>query len=158
MSLVDERTLDFIKPGNYWLSLEIFECLGDLLKKDLVSSFSRTLAFHLNPVPEELIREHYKEHYGKVFYDWTIKAFLESEDGIVLRVYRGINIVNRVRNAIGNIDPQKAKSYTIRGRFSNDSFDIAMSEKRYLNNVIHASSSIEDAEREIRLWGDYLYW
>ncbi len=91
-------------------------------------------------------------------YELTIKAFVESERGIVLRVYEGKNIISRVRKAIGDKDPQKAEQGTIRQIFSDDSLKIAWQKKRYLNNVIHASSDVEAAVRELKLWRDYLIY
>lgn len=152
MKLKNEKTLTFIKPGNFNYHSDIFVCLDELLERD----FTKTVSFHLKKIPEDIIREHYESIRRESFYDWTINAFLESEQGIVLRVYSGNDIVQRVRNVIGDTDPQKAKSGTVRAVFSNDSLEVAFREKRYLNNVIHASSSVEDAEREIRLWRDYL--
>ena len=31
-------------------------------------------------------------------------------------------------------------------------------DKTYFNNIIHASASKKDAEREIRLWGRYFWY
>lgn len=147
-----EKTLTFTKPGNFGYCLEIFECLEDFLGRD----FDKTVPVHLSPVPEKLIREHYYNLREMPFYEGTIKAFLESEQGIVLRVYEGYNIINMVREAVGETDPQKAKQGSVRQIFSHDSLEIAFREKRYLNNVIHASSSVEDAQRELRLWEEYI--
>lgn len=133
--------------------MEIFDCVEKLLGSD----FTRTNSIQIKPVPEKLIRSHYENIKGKPFYDWTIKAFLESREGIILRGYKGNNIVERMRIIAGHTDPQKADSGTIRAIFSNDSLDIAFKEKRYLNNIIHASSSVENAVREIKLWRDFLY-
>jgi len=147
-----EKTLVLLKPGNFERRLEVFTCLDDLLRED----FTKTNSFHVHPVPAELIKAHYEDIKGKPFYDWTVKAFLESREGIILRVYSGNNIIERSRKAIGNTDPKKAKQGTIRQRFSNDSLDIAFREKRYLNNVIHASDSLESSERERKIWRPYI--
>lgn len=152
MKLENEQTLVFIKPGNFGYCLEIFECLDNALKTD----FSKTTAFHLRQVPEEIIRQHYRDLEEMPFYEDTVRAFVESKEGIILRVYSGENIIQRVRKAVGNTDPQKAEPGTVRRIFSNDSLEIAFKEGRYLNNVIHASSSREDAEREPELWRDFL--
>ncbi|MCJ7813866.1 MAG: nucleoside-diphosphate kinase, partial [Candidatus Atribacteria bacterium] len=40
----------------------------------------------------------------------------------------------------------------IRGDFSIDSPDLATKEKRALKNLVHASSSVKEAKREISLW------
>ncbi len=148
-----EKTLTFIKPGNFEKRFKIFNHLDYLLKED----FTKTVLVQVNPVSEELIKEHYKHIREVPIYDVTIRAFLESEEGIFLRVYSGKNIIERVRRANGHTDPQKAEKGSVRQIFSHDSLEIAFREKRYLNNVIHASSSVEDAQRELRLWGDYLY-
>jgi nucleoside diphosphate kinase len=149
-----EETLTIIKPGNFKYCLEIFECLDDWMIK-LGGDFSRTRPVHLYKVPEDIIREHYKHISIYSIYEPTIKAFVESKDGIVLIVYRGKNVIQRGRTAIGDKDPQKAEQGTIRQIFSNDSLEKAKKEVRYLNNVIHASDE-DNAKREIRLWGDYL--
>ena len=147
-----EQSFVFIKPGNFGYCLEIFECLNNSLKSD----FSKQMPVHLLRVPEKIIREHYKDIKGEVFYEATIQAFLTSERGIVLTCYSGKNIIQRVRETIENTNPKKAKQGTIRRIFSNDSLEVAFRERRYLNNVIHSSSSREDAERELKLWKDYL--
>ena len=74
----------------------------------------------------------------------------------ILTVYSGNNIIYRVRRAVGETDPRKAKQGSVRQIFSGDSLEIAAREARYLNNVIHASSNNEDAERELRLWREYI--
>jgi len=149
-----EKTLTLLKPGNFEKRFKIFNRLDDLLKED----FSKTLAFHLKNVPEELIREHYKNIKEKPFYEWTIQAFLKSKDGIVFRGYEGYDIISRVRKVVGHKDPKKAEPNTIRAIFGKDSLDLAFKEKRYLNNIIHASSSVEEAVREIELWREYIEW
>jgi len=152
MKQATEQSFVFIKPGNFEYCLEIFDCLDDLLKSD----FSKQMPVHLLKVPEKIIREHYKNIEGKVFYEATIHAFLKSERGIVLTVYSGENIIQRVRGAIGNTNPKKAKPGTIRRIFSEDSLELAFGERRYLNNVIHSSANLEEADRELTLWKDYL--
>jgi nucleoside-diphosphate kinase len=148
-----EKTLVFVKPGNgnFKKRLEILAHLGKLLGKDAAGYFPTLV----NPVPEEIIRKHYENIKGKSFYEPTIKAYLDS-DGILLRVYFGNNIISRIRNAIGHTDPKKAKPRTIRNVFGNDSFAEAYRERRYLNNVIHASENKKEAERELNIWKDYI--
>ena len=75
---------------------------------------------------------------------------------VFLASYLGTNIISRIRSKIGNLDPLKSESWTIRGRFSKDSAEEARREKRYHNNVIHASSSPDEAARELSLWNHYL--
>ncbi|PIW11585.1 MAG: nucleoside-diphosphate kinase, partial [Candidatus Infernicultor aquiphilus] len=41
---------------------------------------------------------------------------------------------------------------TIRGDFSIDSPDLSAREKRVLQNLVHASETVEEAKREISIW------
>lgn len=154
-----EKTLTLLKPGNFEKRFKIFNRLDDLLKEDLFKEdFTRTVLVQVNPVPESIIRAHYQHISEMPIYEPTIQAFLESKEGIFLRVYNGKNIIERVRRANGYTDPQKAEKGTIRQVFSNDSLERAWEEVRYLNNIIHASSSVEEAVREIELWREYIEW
>jgi len=124
----------------------------------LGGNFTRTNSVWVNPIPVELIKAHYENIKGKPFYDWTIKAFLESREGILLRVYSGNNIIEKSRKAAGHTDPMKAEPDTIRAIFSKDSLEIAFKGKRYLNNVIHTSDSLESSARERGIWRPYLIY
>ena len=146
-----EKTLVFIKPGNFEQAVEIFSYLEDTVK-----DFRRDIPLHILPVPDELIRKHYEHINGLSIYEPTIKAFTGSKEGIVLAVYEGKDIIKRVREVIGDTDPKKAREGTIRNIFGRDSFAKACKERRYLNNVIHASANIEEAEKEIEIWEDYI--
>ena len=152
-NMENERTLVILKPGNFGYCLEIFSCLEDLLKE--TGDFSRTIPSHISRIPEELMREHYKNIAHLPIFEPNVKAFSNSEDGVVACVYSGENIIGRVRKAVGNTAPEKAEPWTIRAIFSKDTMEQAWKELRYLNNVIHASDK-DNAEREIELWKDYI--
>jgi nucleoside-diphosphate kinase len=148
-----EKTLVFVKPGNY----EHQEIIFDVLEKQCMKKgFKKSKLFLIKKIPEEAIRKHYQNIKGKSFYEPTINAFLDIDYPLLFRTYSGDNIIERVRNAIGDTDPKKAKEGTIRFIFGNDSFEQAYRERRYLNNVIHASSNKKEAKREIEIWKDYL--
>ena len=66
----------------------------------------------------------------------------------------GPNSVKLVRKMIGNTNPSEAVPGTIRGDYSLDAGDVATEYSRPIYNLIHASSSIEDAAYEIELWFD----
>jgi nucleoside-diphosphate kinase len=48
--------------------------------------------------------------------------------------------------------PAMADPSTIRGRFSSDSAAAANAEKRPIQNLVHASGNVEEANHEIGLW------
>ena len=66
------------------------------------------------------------------------------------------DIIPYTRTLVGKTNPQEAAKGTIRGDYSDDSYDKAGKEVRLVNNVIHASDSHENAERELKIWSKYL--
>ena len=48
--------------------------------------------------------------------------------------------------------PLFANLGSIRGDFSIDTPDLANREKRVILNLVHASETVEEAEREISIW------
>lgn len=72
-------------------------------------------------------------------------------------VYEGEeDIIAYTRALVGKTNPYDAAKGTIRGDFSDDTYDKAGAEVRLVNNVIHASDSIENAQRELAIWSKYL--
>jgi nucleoside-diphosphate kinase len=71
---------------------------------------------------------------------------------IVAAVLRGNCAVEIARKIVGSTEPKAAAPGTIRGDYSIDSYDLADSENRAICNLVHASSSIEEAQREIAIW------
>lgn len=53
---------------------------------------------------------------------------------------------------IGTTEPKAAQPGTIRGDFSHQSYAYADANNQVIRNLIHASSSPEDAKKEIALW------
>lgn len=71
---------------------------------------------------------------------------------VVAMVWEGVHSVEIVRKLVGNTEPRSSDVGTIRGDFVLDSFILANTDKRSVRNIIHASSSVEDANLEIKLW------
>lgn len=71
---------------------------------------------------------------------------------IMAFVLEGHNAVKHVRKMVGSTSPADAAPGTIRGDFSFDSYALADVSKRPIQNLIHASGEIEEAQREIPLW------
>ena len=68
----------------------------------------------------------------------------KSKPGTVhclLLVYAGVNAVSRIRNILGPTDPSKALPGSVRREFGQD----------IMVNAAHASDSIENAQREMRI-------
>ena len=84
--------------------------------------------------------EHYAEHRERPFFPPLIS--FASSGPVVAMVWEGNNIIKTGRKMIGTTNPDSADVGTIRG-------DLAISSRM---NVIHASDSLESADREIKLW------
>ena len=64
----------------------------------------------------------------------------------------GINAVENVRKIVGGTEPKSALPGTIRGDFSHVSYAHADKEGKAVENLIHASGSLEDEKLEVVLW------
>jgi len=73
-------------------------------------------------------------------------------DKVVVMILEGNLAVANVRRLCGHTLPYLADPASIRGRFSLDSPDLSMAEKRPVLNLVHASGNPEEAEFEINLW------
>ena len=71
---------------------------------------------------------------------------------VVAIILEGVDAVKRVRAITGFTDPTTAGKGTIRGDLGQDSIAIANKEKRPCRNLIHASGTPYEAEKEIKLW------
>ena len=88
-------------------------------------------------------------------YSRLIKSFLVdylTTGPVVVMVIEGPNVIKMVRKISGDTEPRQAPPGTIRGDYTVDSYDMANALDRALKNVVHASSSKADAEKEIRVW------
>jgi nucleoside-diphosphate kinase len=87
---------------------------------------------------------------GERVHSWLGKMLMSGP--IVAIVLRGDNAVEIVRKLIGSTEAKSAAPGTIRGDFGTDSYADSDREKRALWNLVHASESEKDAEREIAVW------
>ena len=71
---------------------------------------------------------------------------------MVVFALSGAHAVPLTRKLVGATEPLSSDVGTIRGDFVLDSYALADGADRAIRNVIHASSSTDDAEKEISLW------
>lgn len=87
---------------------------------------------------------------GKTVKKWLVEYLKESPLMIIaLEGYEAIEIVRKIS---GNTIPLLASPGTIRGDFSHDSIELANEQRRPLRNILHASDTILDGEKEVNLW------
>lgn len=87
---------------------------------------------------------------GRKVVTW-LRKFITSSP-VVAMILQGENAVDKVREITGFTDPATAKKGTIRGDLGTDSILKANKEERPVYNLLHASGSMEEAEKEINLW------
>ncbi|MDE5804760.1 MAG: nucleoside-diphosphate kinase, partial [Paramuribaculum sp.] len=87
---------------------------------------------------EELLREHYAHLVDRPFFPWILDSMMASP--VIVMALKGKDAVKVVRLMTGSTNGSEAQPGTIRGDFS-------MSGQE---NIIHASSSLEDAEVELK--------
>ena len=75
-----------------------------------------------------------------------------SSGPVVAMVLQGSSAVELVRKITGATAPLLADIGTIRGDFTLDSFALADTDQRSIRNLIHASGTIEEAEKELKIW------
>lgn len=81
----------------------------------------------------------------------TIVRYM-TESPVVALVLEGNQAVAVVTRTVGSTEPATADIGTIRGDYTVDSFAHATLEDRAVKNLIHQSESVEEAEREIKIW------
>ncbi|MEW6238397.1 MAG: nucleoside-diphosphate kinase [Candidatus Omnitrophota bacterium] len=156
-----EQTLVLIKPdalklslSGYLLSLLSESHTGLMITGSKIVSVSRMLA-----------EEHYAEHAGKVFYDSLLEYIMgeihfpddPGKRRVKVLVYQGKDAVKKIREIAGPTNPHIAreeKPGCIRSLgtvipLKNGAGEIVGNR---IDNLIHASASVEEAEREIKLW------
>ena len=82
--------------------------------------------------------------------EWNYQYLLSGP--IMVIVLEGIHAIEVTRKFIGHTLPYKALPGTIRGDFSVNAPDVSNTLKSACKNLVHASSSKEEAEQEISNW------
>ena len=129
-----ERTCIIIKPNAVQREL-----IGDIISR-FEKRGVKISAMKLILIDKMTAEKHYSEHIEKKFYHPLIK-FITSGPSVVM-ILEGDQAVEIVRQMCGTTDPLQADPGTIRG-------DYGMSIRQ---NIIHASDSLESAEREIEIF------
>jgi nucleoside-diphosphate kinase len=104
--------------------------------------------------------DHYHGHYqgigtlrdraGEKIFETTVKSMLEGP--VIALVLEGVEAVPLVRKLVGPTEPKSAAPGTIRGDYSHISYTHANTHDTTMPNIIHASATVEEAEKEIAHW------
>lgn len=138
-----EQTLIFVKPDGIVKSLT-----GNILSR-LSEARLQIIGSKVVRVSRELAEKHYAHLIGKPFFEEMIDFILGNKHNthrVVAFVYQGEDAIRRIRDIVGETNPEEANPVSIRGAYGR------ITTKGVFENVVHASSSVEDAEKEIKLW------
>ena len=80
-----------------------------------------------------------------------LKKYL-SVGPVVVMVWEGMHAVGIARKITGGTEPLTSDVGTIRGDLTIDSYAVADADDRAVRNLIHASGTPEEAEKEILIW------
>lgn len=75
-----------------------------------------------------------------------------SSGPVVAMVWQGMNAIPVIRKITGGTEPLTSVPGTIRGDYTIDSYRAADTDKRAVRNIIHASGSVEEANKEMTIW------
>lgn len=129
-----ERTFVMIKPDGVGRRL-----CGEIIRRYEAKGL-KLVGLKMQVVSRDLAERHYAEHQGKPFYAGLLQ-FITSGPTIEM-VWEGPGAVEAARKINGATDCRKADVGTIRGDYGVNT----------RNNLVHASDSLETADREIALY------
>jgi len=139
---MNQQTLILIKPDGLKKSLT-----GNVLTR-LSETKLDIVAAKIVKVSRALAEEHYALLKDKPFYEELLKYIMGEyhKRKVMALVYWGEDAIDKVRKICGSTNPEEADPVSIRGSFGR------ITTKGVYENVIHASTNTEEAEREIKLW------
>jgi nucleoside-diphosphate kinase len=129
-----ERSLIILKPDAVQRGL-----IGPILTR-LEQRGLKLAGLKLMRIDDQLARRHYAVHEGKPFFNGLVEYIISGP--VVVAVVTGKGVIGIVRSTVGATNPAQAAPGTIRGDFA---VEIG-------RNLIHASDSPENGEKEIALF------
>lgn len=143
-----ERTLVLLKP----------DAVDRGLVGEIMHRFERVGLKIVGLKMVQAERDHAERHYtedlairrGQHVRDMMISMLMEGP--VVALCLEGIDSVELVRKMVGGTEPKAAAPGTIRGDYSHMSFKHSDEKKIGIYNLIHASSSVPEAEQEVAVW------
>lgn len=127
-----EQTLVIFKPSAVGRNL-VGQVLARFEQKGLIIAGMKMMQ-----LSEEILREHYAHLVNRPFFHEILDSMTATP--VIVLCLRGVDAIDVVRLMTGSTNGRQAAPGTIRG-------DFAMSNQE---NIVHASSSPEDAAVEIK--------
>lgn len=143
-----EQTLILIKPDGLERGL-----VGQILSR-FEQAGLKMIGMKLIWADKDFAKRHYTEDLAKRRGERIRDLMIEfiTSGPVVAIALEGVEAIALVRKMVGETEPKSALPGTIRGDFAHVSYGYADAKKTVTKNLIHASSSKEDAKNELKLW------
>ena len=143
-----ERTLVLIKPDGIERGI-----IGQIITR-FEQAGLKISGLKLEMVNKEFAKKHYTEDISKRRGEKvrTQMVNMLSNGPVIAMVLEGVEAIPLVRKIVGATEPKAAAPGTIRGDFTHVSYAWSDAKNIGVKNVVHASSSKEDAKSETALW------
>ncbi|GAK30530.1 nucleoside-diphosphate kinase [Weissella oryzae SG25] len=133
-----ERTLILVKPDGVE-----YGHIGEVLSR-LERRGYEIEALKMVQATDEQLAQHYSDKVDKPYFP-TLVAYMERSPLVAL-VVSGVNVIKAFRTMAGVTNPTEALPGTIRGDLAKELSGDG------IENVVHSSDCVENAEREIKIW------
>lgn len=145
-----QRTLLVLKPDSVGRSI-----IGEIISR-LERAGLHIVAMKMIRPDREFLHHHYEaiwtmitRHGEKIFED-TLRIMMKSP--VVAMVLEGVEVVDYVRKIVWSTEPKNAAPGTIRGDYAHVSYGYADKASIGIQNLVHASGNLAEAEQEIKHW------
>lgn len=143
-----QRTLVLLKPDAVQRSI-----VGKIITR-FEDAGLKIIGMKMKFVDKDFASRHYTEDIAKRRGTKIRELMIDmlASGPVIAIALEGIEAIEVVRKMVGETEPKAAQPGTIRGDFAHISYKYADSKSIGVKNVIHASSSKQDAEAELDLW------
>jgi nucleoside-diphosphate kinase len=143
-----ERTLVLLKPDAVQRNL-----MGRIIQRFEDAGLKFVAMKMINP-SKDLALKHYTEDISIRRGEKVRNQLIDfvTNGPVLAFVLEGVNAIENVRKMVGATEPKAALPGTIRGDFAHVSYSYSDARSLVVKNLVHASSSKEDAENEIKVW------
>lgn len=168
-----ERSLVIIKPDGIQRSL-----IGEIIRRYEQAGL-KLVAMKMLVPSAELIEEHYTldPEWRRLTGEKSIKSYTDrgveapetdplkvtekilarlvkymTSGPVVAMVWQGAHAVKIIRKLTGGTEPLTSDVGTIRGDYVHDSYEMTNLDERAVRNLVHASGTVAEAEKEVAHW------
>ena len=138
-----QSALVLIKPDGMQKAIA-----GEVISLFLASDL-KLIGIKIVRVSSKLAEAHYGHLRKKPFFKEIVRYLrgdLHQGSFVIAMVFNGIDAVVKSRSIAGATNPEEANPKSVRGKFGR------VTTKGVFENLVHFSSDIKEARREIELW------